>query len=151
MKTVPIGMIRSPFKEKNKTPIQPFRSQAAGRVEIFKKYAPALKDVTGFSHVILLYEFHQSKGYELLVRPFLDTKKRGLFATRYPRRPNPIGLSVVRLIRRRRNILFVDGVDILDGTPLLDIKPYVPDFSAAEKTRIKTGWLEQKIKAGSRK
>jgi tRNA-Thr(GGU) m(6)t(6)A37 methyltransferase TsaA len=146
MKTLPIGIIHSPFREKGKPPIQPLFSKVTGRVEVYKKYSRGLRDITGFSHIILIYEFHRSKGYELLVRPFLDNKLHGLFATRYPRRPNQIGLSVVRLLRRKGRVLFVKGIDVLDGTPLLDIKPYVPDFSATKKGIFKKGWLAKKVK-----
>ena len=140
----PIGVIHSPFKAKEKTPIQPFKSNKIGRVEVFEKFAPGLKDILGFSHIILIYRFHKSKNYKLLVRPFMDDKYHGVFSTRYPARPNQIGISVVRLLRQEGNILFVKGIDVLDGTPLLDIKPYVPDFDAAKKVRI--GWLEGKRK-----
>ena len=136
----PIGVIRSPFTDKTQTPIQPTRSDATGTVEIYPQFVEGLLDIEGFSHIILLYVFHQSDGYSLRVKPFLDDQLRGLFATRYPRRPNPIGLSVVRLLRRRENILEIEGVDVLDGTPLLDIKPYVPDFDVRTETR--TGWYE---------
>ncbi len=134
----PIGVIHSPFNDKDQTPIQVARSQAAGKVEVFPEYASGLQDIEGFSHIILLYLFHRSTGYSLLVQPFLDNQLRGLFATRYPARPNPIGLSVVRLQARQGNWLEIEGVDILDGTPLLDIKPYVPDFDV--HTATKTGW-----------
>lgn len=140
----PIGIIHSPFKYKEDTPIQPSRSNAIGEVEVFREYQEGLDDIEGFSHIILIYEFHKSEGYSLKVKPFLDNKLRGLFATRAPRRPNKIGLSVVRLLKRKDNILTVKGIDVLDGTPLIDIKPYVPDFDPDEKITI--GWLEGKIK-----
>ena len=95
----PIGMIHSPFTNKKQTPIQPTRSQEIGRVEVFPEFVNGLQDLEGFTHIILLYIFHQSNGYTLLVKPFLDDQFHGLFATRYPCRPNPIGLSVVRLRR----------------------------------------------------
>ncbi len=136
----PIGIIRTPFTEKSETPIQASRSNAKGVVEVFPEYADGLQDLEGFSHIILLYAFHELNGYSLLVKPFLDDQLRGLFATRYPARPNPIGLSVVRLIARKNNLLQVEGMDMLDGTPLLDIKPYVPDFDVRAGTR--TGWYE---------
>jgi len=136
----PIGMIHSPFTNKKQTPIQPTRSQEIGRVEVFPEFVNGLQDLEGFTHIILLYIFHQSNGYTLLVKPFLDDQFRGLFATRYPCRPNPIGLSVVRLLRRQDNILDIRGVDMLDGTPLLDIKPYVPEFDMYTETH--TGWYE---------
>ena len=143
MEIVPIGMIHTPFQSKSDTPIQPFRSEAVGKVEVSEEYAEVLSDTEGFSHLILLYHFHKSTGYQLMVKPFLDDQPRGLFATRYPARPNQIGLSVVKLLRREGNILFVEGIDVLDGTPLLDIKPYVPEFAANDP--IRKGWLDGKI------
>ena len=140
----PIGVIHSPFTEKKQTPIQPTRSQAVGRVEVYPEYAGGLLDLEGLSHIILLYVFHQSHGFTLRVKPFLDDQEHGLFATRYPARPNPIGLSIVRLLARQENILEIEGVDVLDGTPLLDIKPYVPDFDV--RSDVKTGWYEQRSK-----
>jgi tRNA-Thr(GGU) m(6)t(6)A37 methyltransferase TsaA len=134
----PIGVIHSPFTDKNETPIQASRSQGIGQVEVYPEFADGLQDVEGFSHLILLYAFHCSSGYTLRVKPFLDDQWRGLFATRYPCRPNPLGLSVVRLLARRGNVLEIEGVDVLDGTPLLDIKPYVPDFDV--RTEVHTGW-----------
>ena len=145
MEIVPIGRIHTPFQSKSDTPIQPFRSQAVASVEVFEEYAEGLSDTEGFSHIILLYVFHRSSSYQLTVKPFLEDQPRGLFATRYPARPNQIGLSVVRLLRREENVLFTEGIDVLDGTPLLDIKPYVPDFGARDNVRI--GWLEGKIAA----
>ena len=142
MEVTPIGIVRTPFKCKKDTPIQPFRSKAIGRIEVFKKYKDGLSDIDGFSHLILIYRFHKSRGHCLKVKPFLDDQLRGLFATRYPRRANQIGLTVVELLKRETNILFVRGIDVLDGTPLLDIKPYVPDFEPKET--IKIGWLEGK-------
>lgn len=144
MKVKPIGVIRTPFKFKKDTPIQPYKSDKIGRVEVFKKYQEGLKDIEGFSHIILIYKFHKSKGYCLKVRPFLDEKQRGLFATRYPRRPNQIGLTTVRLLKRKGSTLFVKGIDIIDNSPLLDIKPYVPDFGPKQKVKI--GWLKGKIR-----
>jgi tRNA-Thr(GGU) m(6)t(6)A37 methyltransferase TsaA len=137
---VPIGCIRSPFTEREQTPIQPYRSQAAGQVELLPEYEPGLQDLDGFSHIILIYAFHRTDpGYYLSVTPFLDKEPKGLFATRFPRRPNPIGLSVVRLKRREGRVLHVEGIDVLDGTPLLDIKPYVPAFDAFPEAN--PGWL----------
>ena len=134
----PIGVIHSPFTDKSQTPIQASRSQAMGQVEVYPEFAEGLQDVEGFSHLILLYVFHRSSEYTLRVKPFLDDEWRGLFATRYPSRPNPLGLSVVRLLKRRDNVLEIEGVDVLDGTPLLHIKPYVPDFDMRMETN--TGW-----------
>jgi tRNA-Thr(GGU) m(6)t(6)A37 methyltransferase TsaA len=137
----PIGSIRSPFTRRDQTPIQPCRSRAAGQVELMAEYEAGLCDVDGFSHIILLYVFHRADpGYELMVTPFLDDRPKGLFVTRYPRRPNAIGLSIVRLVRREGNVLHVEGIDVLDGTPLLDIKPYVPPFDAIPEATH--GWLE---------
>ncbi len=135
-----IGVIHSPFTEKDKTPIQASRSQAIGLVEIFPEFADGLKDIEALSHIYLLYAFHESSGYDLQVKPFLDDQKHGVFATRYPFRPNPIGLSIVKLISRMENTLTIEGIDTLDGTPLLDIKPYVPDFDL--RTDVRTGWYE---------
>lgn len=136
----PIGIIRTPFAERSGTPIQPAAAAGAvGRIELEDRYRPGLKDLDGFSHLILLYHFHRSSGYELEVTPFLDTRPRGLFATRAPKRPNAIGLSVVRLTAVREAVLEVTEVDMLDGTPLLDIKPYVPQLNPAEVDRI--GWF----------
>ena len=134
----PIGVIHSPFTDKRQTPIQASRSQAMGQVEVYPEFAEGLQDVEGFSHLILLYVFHRSSEYTLRVKPFLDDEWRGLFATRYPSRPNPLGLSVVHLLERRDNVLEIEGVDVLDGTPLLDIKPYMPEFDV--RTSVHTGW-----------
>jgi tRNA-Thr(GGU) m(6)t(6)A37 methyltransferase TsaA len=136
----PIGIIHTPFTDKSQTPIQASRSQAKGVVEVYPEYAEGLQDLEGFSHIFLLYAFHESSDYSLLVRPFLDDQLRGLFATRYPARPNPIGLSVVKLTSRIGNSLEIEEVDMLDGTPLLDIKPYVMDFDNRTDTRC--GWYE---------
>jgi len=141
----PIGVIHTPFKSGEGVPIQGGLSpETEGTVEVYKEYAEGLKDLDGFSHIILLYVFHKSTGYELQVRPFLDNKLHGLFSTRAPRRPNPVGLTVVKLKSVEENKLHIQGVDILDGTPLLDIKPYVPRFAASDEVRI--GWLFGKIK-----
>jgi tRNA-Thr(GGU) m(6)t(6)A37 methyltransferase TsaA len=135
-----IGVIHSPFTEKDKTPIQASRSQAIGLVEIYPEFADGLKDIEALSHIYLLYAFHESDGYTLQVKPFLDDQEHGLFATRHPCRPNPLGISVVKLLSRKENSLTVEGIDTLDGTPLLDIKPYIPDFDL--RTDVRTGWYE---------
>jgi tRNA-Thr(GGU) m(6)t(6)A37 methyltransferase TsaA len=138
----PIGTIHSPFHELSGMPIQPSsESSAPGTVELLPEFIPGLKDLVGFSHIILLYHLHQSQRHVLTVTPFLDSKPHGVFATRSPRRPNPIGLSVVMLLRVEENILYVENLDILDGTPLLDIKPYVPEFDSPPDFRL--GWLEE--------
>ena len=138
----PIGVIHSPFRETTSMPIQPVsENSASGRIDVFSEFAAGLKDVEGFSHILLLYHFHRSQTYSLSVTPFLDTEPHGLFATRAPNRPNPIGLSLVRLVRIEGSHLHVENIDVLDGTPLLDIKPHVPDFDCAPGARI--GWLEK--------
>lgn len=141
---VPIGVIHSPFNNIQGMPIQPAGAKGiAGTVEIEQEYCDGLKDIEGFSHIILLYHFHLSKGYSLEVRPFLDDKLHGVFATRAPNRPNPIGISVVKLVRVQHCTLHIEDVDILDGTPLLDIKPFVPEFDVVKAERI--GWLSQNL------
>lgn len=138
----PIGIVRSPFKDIEYMPIQPTGDAAAqGMVEILPEFAKGLADLDGFSHIILIYHFHRVNSVQLTVTPFLDRQPHGVFATRAPTRPNPIGLSVVRLVRREENTLHVANLDVLDGTPVLDIKPYVPQFDAAQVTRL--GWLEE--------
>jgi tRNA-Thr(GGU) m(6)t(6)A37 methyltransferase TsaA len=127
-------------------PIQPVSANsAAGTVDLLPEYAAGLRDLEGFSHILLVYHFHRSRGFALSVTPYLDTVPRGLFATRAPNRPNPIGLSLVRLVRIEGSRLHVENLDVLDGTPLLDIKPHVPEFDCAPGARI--GWLK---KAGAR-
>jgi len=116
-----------------------------GTVELLGEFQEGLKDLDGFSHIILLYHFHRSRGFKLAVVPFLDSESRGLFATRAPKRPNAIGLSVVQLDKIEDGILYIRNVDILDGTPLLDIKPYVPEFDAPKEARI--GWMQKAIAA----
>jgi tRNA-Thr(GGU) m(6)t(6)A37 methyltransferase TsaA len=141
---IPIGVIHTPFKEPKGMPIQPMGAHGVkGTVEVDPAYTDGLKDLGGFSHVILIYHLHLSRAYQLQVKPFLDDSLRGVFATRAPKRPNPIGLSVVRLERIEGNTLYIANVDIVDGTPLLDIKPYVPEFDAAGEIRV--GWLEGKL------
>ena len=142
----PIGRIRSPFKEPAEVPIQPRFSSARGEVEVFRRYSAGLRDIDGFSHIILLYHFDESRRTELLVRPYLDRQTRGVFATRSPHRPNHIGLSVVRLLRRRGSTLYVEGVDVIDRTPLFDIKPHVPQFDGRGDVRL--GRLEGKLNGG---
>jgi tRNA-Thr(GGU) m(6)t(6)A37 methyltransferase TsaA len=140
----PIGFIYSPFTEKDETPFQASRSQAIGQVRVNPEYADGLLDIEGFSHLILIYILHRSDGYDLQVKPFLDDKAHGLFATRYPYRPNRLGLSVVKLLRREGTLLEIEGVDVLNETPLLDIKPYIADFDQRADTR--SGWYETRSK-----
>jgi tRNA-Thr(GGU) m(6)t(6)A37 methyltransferase TsaA len=138
----PIGIIHTPFSTPEGMPIQPAGAAGVhGTVEVFEEYQAGLKDLDGFSHIILLYHFHRSQGFSLQPVPFMDTQPRGVFATRTPKRPNPIGLSIVALDSIEDGVLRVQNVDILDGTPLLDIKPYVPEFDS--HTDIRTGWLEK--------
>lgn len=139
----PIGYIRSPYKTVESIPIQAYLSDVEGRVEVLEEYEEGLKDIEGFSHIILIYVFHKSREYSLHVRPYLDTEERGLFATRHPNRPNPIGISTVRLLEKKANILKIKGMDVIDGTPLLDVKPHVPRFD--ERMDAKYGWLEDKL------
>ena len=140
----PIGTIYSPFKEPQGTPIQAAASrEAKGWIDLLPEYQEGLEDLEGFSHLILLYQFHLSPGFSLRVKPFLDDQPRGVFATRAPARPNPIGFSVVRLERVAGTRLYIREVDLVDGTPLLDIKPYVPQFDCREEA--KSGWLEKNL------
>jgi tRNA-Thr(GGU) m(6)t(6)A37 methyltransferase TsaA len=144
----PIGIIHSPFMEPEGMPIQPAgAADIKGTVEIFKDFHAGLKDLDGFSHIILLYHFHRSHSFNLHVVPFLDSEQRGLFATRAPKRPNPIGLSVVQLDKIEDGVLHIKNVDIVDGTPLLDIKPYVPEFD--DQMEVRTGWLGEAKKTVS--
>lgn len=139
----PIGVIHTPFTSPSDVPIQAARSEAVGRVEVYPEYAPGLADLDGFSHIILVYWFHRASGFSLTVRPFLDEQPHGLFATRYPARPNYIGLSVVELVAVEGHTLQVCGVDVLDDTPLLDIKPFVPQFDHRGGARV--GWLTGRV------
>jgi tRNA-Thr(GGU) m(6)t(6)A37 methyltransferase TsaA len=144
IKYKPIGIIHSPFDEPKGTPIQSTGAEGIkGTIELFPEYADGLKDLEGFSHFILLYHFHLAKEAPLIVKPYMDNNAHGVFAMRGPSRPNPIGISIVRLIRIEKNILHIQDVDIVDGTPLLDIKPYVPEFDARKVQRI--GWLEGNV------
>lgn len=146
----PIGVIHTPFTEREGMPIQPAGAVGVkGTVELFEDFHPGLKDLDGFSHIILLYHFHRSHSFNLHLVPFMDSELRGLFATRAPKRPNAIGLSVVQLDRIKDGVLHIQNVDILDGTPLLDIKPYVPEFDA--QVEVRTGWLEKAREIVSRR
>ena len=138
----PIGVIQSPFKTTEGMPIQPpGAASIKGTVEIYAEYIEGVKDLDGFSHIILIYHFHKVAESKLTVIPFLDSKPYGVFSTRAPSRPNHIGLSIVKLLKIENNFLHIENVDILDGTPLLDIKPYVPEFDSREVTSV--GWLEK--------
>jgi tRNA-Thr(GGU) m(6)t(6)A37 methyltransferase TsaA len=138
----PIGVIHSPFQALEEMPIQPTSDASRpGRVEIYPQFAEGLEDLAGFSHIYLIYHLHKTTSFKLTVTPFLDTQPRGLFATRAPSRPNPIGLSLVQLDRIEANWLYIARLDILDQTPLLDIKPYIPELTPQASVRI--GWLAQ--------
>ncbi len=137
----PIGILRSEHQELSHIPIQPvYASGCKGEIKIFADYEEGLQDLEGFSHIYLLYHFHQAEGVRLTVQPFLEDVSHGVFATRAPWRPNPIGLSIVRLLERRNNLLLLDEVDILDGTPILDIKPFANRFDNRGDTH--DGWQE---------
>ena len=138
----PIGVLRSEHTVAQETPIQPaYAKGCRGRAEVFPEFAEGLADLDGFSHIYIIYHFHQAPAPKLKVKPFLQDVERGVFATRSPARPNSIGLSVVELVRREGNVLYLDGLDVLDGTPLLDIKPYVARFDRVETTR--NGWQDE--------
>ena len=143
-----VGIVHSPFKklediQSNKYADAQGFDSVEGELEIFKEYEAGLKDTEGFSHLIILFAFHKSEGFKLHTRPLLDDKLRGIFSTRSPHRPNPIGLTIVKVIERKENILKVAGMDMIEGTPILDIKPYTP---RDQKSPLKYGWLEDKIK-----
>lgn len=138
----PIGVIRSEHASAQQTPIQPtYAKGCKGRAVVFLEFEEGLRDLDGFSHIYLIYHFHQAEPSKLIVKPFLQDVERGVFSTRSPCRPNAIGLSVLELVRREGNVLHLDGVDILDGTPLLDIKPYSAKFDRIETFR--NGWQDE--------
>ena len=144
IKYKPIGIVHSPFKEPKGVPIQPEVAKGIkGTVEIFPQYEDGLIDIEGFSHIIIVSHFHLAKGFKLIVTPYMDEETHGVFATRAPARPNSIGLSIVKLVGKERNILYIEDVDIVDGTPVLDIKPYVPQFDVRHAYKI--GWLEKNV------
>ena len=143
----PIGIIRTPYKEPKGIPIQgKFEKGVTGKVELFPEYKQGLKDIEGFSHIILIYHFDRSKDEKLISKPFLEDESHGIFAIRSPHRPNHIGFSIVKLEKVEDNTVTFSEVDILDGTPLLDIKPYVSHFDSREN--VKDGWLEKHFKNG---
>lgn len=140
----PIGRLHSPYKEATGTPIQAAAARSVEAVlEVAPAYADGLKDIEGFSHLILIYHLHLIKPAGLMVKPFLGNELHGIFATRSPARPNPIGFSVVRLVKVEGNLLTIQGVDILDQTPILDIKPYVGEFDIHPVERI--GWFAENL------
>jgi len=136
----PIGIIHSPYITKAECPIQPLYSAgAAGRVEVFREYEAGLKDIETFSHIFLLYKFDKAGEVKLVRSTFLDDDEHGIFASRHPSRPNGIGISIVKLLMRTDNILKIEGIDVLDKTPLIDIKPYIPRFDLIETAS--EGWV----------
>jgi len=138
-----IGIINTPFNQKDGMPIQAIGAKGIkGTITLDKKFKAGLDDLEGFSHIYLIYHFHKSDNYTLKTKPFLDDKSHGVFSTRAPQRPNPVGISVVKLIGIKGNILEIENVDMLDGTPLLDIKPYIPGFDHHEAE--KSGWATGK-------
>ncbi len=140
----PIGIVHSPFKEPKGTPIQASGAKGIqGKIEVFPEFSAGLKDIEGFSHIILIYHLHLIKNTKLEVKPFLDKQTHGIFATRAPGRPNSIGISVVQLIQVENNILTVEDFDIIDGTPLLDIKPFITEFDYRDVT--KNGWYKENV------
>ena len=144
IKYKPIGIIHTPHEEAEGTPIQPKGAKGIkGEVEVYPEYEEGLKDLEGFSHIILLFHCHLSGDYALRQKPYMDDEEHGIFAMRGPSRPNPIGLSIVKLNDVKGNILEIENVDIVDETPLLDIKPYVPEFDQNQVERI--GWLGENV------
>jgi tRNA (adenine37-N6)-methyltransferase len=138
----PIGVIHSEHQVAEETPIQPVYAKGCkGQAEIFPEYAAGLRNLASFSHIYLIYHFHRAEETKLIVKPFLQNVEKGVFATRAPNRPNAIGVSVVELMKIEGNVLFFDGADILDGTPLLDIKPYTVKFDRFEISR--NGWQDE--------
>lgn len=144
----PIGHFRTPHKTAAGMPIQPTGAQGVcGTITILPEFRRGLLDLNGFSHVIVLYHLHGIEGYDLRVTPYLDNAEHGIFATRSPKRPNPIGLSVMQLNDVSSDTLFLENVDVLDGTPVLDVKPYVPDFDIWPADKV--GWFEGKSQNAS--
>jgi tRNA-Thr(GGU) m(6)t(6)A37 methyltransferase TsaA len=139
----PIGTIHSPYKNRGEAPHQGYRSDKISQIEVFKQFEEGLQDIEGFSHIIVIYWFHKSQGYDLLVKTPWDDIPHGLFTTRSPDRPCPLGLTVAELLARENNILKVKGLDALNGSPLLDIKPYIA--AVDERSVVKSGWLEGKL------
>ena len=138
----PIGQIFTPHLDIKNMPIQPIAAEGVkGFIKLLPEYIDGLKDLDGFSHITLVYHFHKIEGHELVVTPFMDTEQHGIFATKAPKRPNAIGISTVKLIKIEGNILHIEQVDMLDGTPLIDIKPFYPRYDNRENVSI--GWLEK--------
>ena len=143
----PIGIIRSPYEELRDMPIQGrFRDDVEGWIELKEEYVPGLKDLDGFSHAILIYYFHRSEAEHLEARPFLEQETHGIFAIRSPHRPNHLGFSIVKIQRIEGNRLYLTEADMLDGTPVLDIKPYIKYFDSRDD--VKSGWLDKHFADG---
>ena len=143
---VSIGVLKTPYESKSGVPIQGvFGPESRGEAEIFEEYEEGLTDIEGFSHIIIIYVFHLSQGYDLICRPYMEDKLHGVFSMRAPKRPNPIGFSVVKLEKRQGRILYLSEVDMLNRTPILDIKPFVPNFDHREGARV--GWMENTFRA----
>lgn len=137
----PIGIIHTPFNVIKDMPIQPLAAEGVkGYIELFPEYLEGLTDLEGFSHITLLYHLHEIHGYDLMVKPFMDNKKHGIFATKSPKRPNAIGLSTVKLLEIEKNVIHIEMLDMLNGTPLIDIKPFFSKFD--NRTNTKSGWLD---------
>ncbi len=146
-KLKPIGIVHSPFKKKEDIDSKKYADAGGfdsvrGELELFKEFEDGLKDIEGFSHLVIIFAFHESEGYRLHTKPLLDTALRGVFSTRSPHRPNPVGMTVVKVIERKGSSLKVSGVDMIEGTPILDIKPYT---SRDQKSPIRLGWLEPRM------
>jgi len=146
IKFKPIGIVHSPFRKKEDIDPSLYSNslgfeRVQGELEIFKEYEEGLKDIEGFSHLIVIFFFHKSEGFRLGTIPFGDDQLRGVFTTRSPHRPNPIGLSTVKIIERHGNIIKVAGIDMFEGTPILDLKPYTP---RDQKSPLKLGWLKDR-------
>lgn len=140
----PIGIIHTPYNSIENMPIQPLAAEGVkGYIELFPQYMEGLTDLEEFSHITLVYHFHKINNYDLLVKPFMDTKKHGIFATKSPKRPNAIGLSTVKLLGIEKNIIQIEMVDMLNGTPLIDIKPFFEKFD--NRTGTKSGWLDNQL------
>lgn len=139
----PIGVIHSPYTDRDKAPYQGYRAKEISRIEVFREFEEGLQDIDGFSHIVVIYWFHESQGYHLMVKTPWDDVPHGLFTTRSPNRPCPLALTVVELVARDRNMLKVRGLDAIDGSPLLDIKPYIGALDGMSVVRI--GWLEGKL------
>ena len=144
LKLKPIGIIKSSYKNTGAAPYPGYKSEEISRIEVFKEFEEGLKDIEGFSHIIVIFWFHKSQGYHLMVKTPWDDVLHGLFATRSPHRPCPLGLTVVEIVARKKKILRVKGLDAIDGTPVLDIKPYI--ISTDERVDVRSGWLEGKLR-----